>query len=59
MLSSADRKINVGDDFQARVEESQKDDQLLPQLSEEEREREYVSASALFCFSFLEQRPLI
>ncbi|EPB74925.1 Myb-like DNA-binding domain protein [Ancylostoma ceylanicum] len=42
MLSSADRKINVGDDFQARVEESQKDDQMLPQLSEEEREREYA-----------------
>ncbi|KAK6757514.1 hypothetical protein RB195_015371 [Necator americanus] len=42
MLSSADRKINVGDDFQARVDESQKDDNLLPQLSEEEDEREYV-----------------
>ncbi|RCN52978.1 Myb-like DNA-binding domain protein [Ancylostoma caninum] len=42
MLSSADRKINVGDDFQARVDDSHKDDQLLPRLSEEECEREYV-----------------
>ncbi|VDM70273.1 unnamed protein product [Strongylus vulgaris] len=42
MMSNADRKINVGDDFQARVDESHKDNQVPPQLSEEEDEREYV-----------------
>lgn len=41
MLSSADRKIQVGDDFQARVDESQKEHQE-PEMSEED-EREHVS----------------
>ncbi|VDP54756.1 unnamed protein product [Heligmosomoides polygyrus] len=40
MLSSADRKIQVGDDFQARVDESQKEHQE-PEMSEED-EREHV-----------------
>ncbi|KAJ1367493.1 hypothetical protein KIN20_028418 [Parelaphostrongylus tenuis] len=38
MLSSADRKIQVGDDFQARVDESQKVEEE-PELSEDEREQ--------------------
>ncbi|KAK6055966.1 ELM2 domain protein [Cooperia oncophora] len=38
MLSSADRKIQVGDDFQARVDESQKAEQELEMSDEDERE---------------------
>ncbi|XGW05420.1 hypothetical protein V3C99_016070 [Haemonchus contortus] len=38
MLSSADRKIQVGDDFQARVDEPQKTEEELEMSEEDERE---------------------